>query len=445
MAIKYVKSGASGAADGSTWADAYTSVATAVSAATAGDTIYVSDNHNETASGTITKTGAVTQIICVDDAAEPPTTLATTGIISNTTGLVIHGDLFFYGLTIRHASGGGSSSMTIGQAGNGRLDFEQCVLEAAGGASSNMVIGCNTGSQIHSMLTFRNCNFKYTNTGQYILLGRGRVEFEGCVMPDAGSSAIPTTLFQMNGALAQGMGSHIFFTGCDFSASTGGKTLFGASDCPQTFYLIDCTYSSSLGTLYGSASGSGGAELYLKNTASSNINYGYAVKKYTGTVDIDTVRYVTTGGATDGVTPYSWKVAGNAASKFHAPFRSEWIYKFNGTVDTNVTVTIECLIDAAAAPNDNEVWAEFFYLATSGSPRATFIVDDRMTLLDSSTQAQTAGAGAGTWTKDAPVTGWVSFKCHVTLTTPRKKGYIAARICVGANKTFYVNPDMTLS
>jgi hypothetical protein len=443
MADYYVYSGAVGSADGSSWANAYTTLGAAVAARSAGDRFFVSHQHSSTTETAISKTGAMTQIICVNDGATPPTTLATTAVVGAQQGLAINGDLFIRGIEFRAMLAGTSHGMTVAQTG-GHMEMEFCTLDIAGGSSSSLTIGPNGGSAVHATANLRNVALEFSNTGQALYIGRGRITFmDGSV---CATGTVPTTVIQMStGSPGAGTGGLVTFAGVDFNGIGSGKTVFGASDAPVTIVLDRCKFNSAA-TLFGSPTDNASAELYLRGAASSNINYNSGVRKYAGTVDIDIVRYYTdvnTGGATDGVTQYSWKVAGNANARFTAPLYSEWFHKFNGTTGSTVTVTVEGLFDGSARPNDDEVWVEFLYWGDPASALATLDQTDRRGLITAAA-LQAAGAGAAAWTKDTAVTGWQSFKCVASL-TPEKRGYISARVCVGANRTVYINPNMTFS
>src|SRR3990167_9027284 len=90
MATLYVRSTDGSDADtGATWALAKASLAGAFAAASAGDTIYVSQVHAETQASAMTLTSPGTaaspvRVLCVNDAAEPPTALATTATVTTT-------------------------------------------------------------------------------------------------------------------------------------------------------------------------------------------------------------------------------------------------------------------------------------------------------------------------------------------------------------------------
>ena len=138
MATVYVDSNAGGAADGTSWTDAFLTLAAALSDAgtTAGSRVWVAENHAETQASIMTLTSKGTaaspiEILCGDSAAEPPTALATTGTIT-TTGSPNYinfdgGFNYIYGLTF--TSGG---DVRFHHTTNPWAHkFEDCVLSTA--------------------------------------------------------------------------------------------------------------------------------------------------------------------------------------------------------------------------------------------------------------------------------------------------------------------------
>jgi len=77
MASYYIWSGATGSANGTSWANAYTTLTTAFSGKVAGDVFYVAQDHLEATAAAVTLTTAGTsanpsKVICVDRAGSVP-------------------------------------------------------------------------------------------------------------------------------------------------------------------------------------------------------------------------------------------------------------------------------------------------------------------------------------------------------------------------------------
>lgn len=91
-----------------------------------------------------------------------------------------------------------------------------------------------------------------------------------------------------------------------------------------------------------------------------------------GTQTVETVA-IRTSGASDGATGLSWKIATTANSKWVLPFEALPIAIWNATTASNVTATIEGLWNAAALPNNDDMWFDLEYLGASGNPQGSFV------------------------------------------------------------------------
>ncbi len=103
-------------------------------------------------------------------------------------------------------------------------------------------------------------------------------------------------------------------------------------------------------------------------TGYRNEYYGY---KLTQTTDLNTIR---TGGATNGVTPTSWRVAVPSIGTFIFSGLSVAIppiYKWNTTL-SSITATIEFLCPAAQL-NNNDIWVELEYMGSGSTPVGSYI------------------------------------------------------------------------
>src|SRR3990167_657368 len=91
--------------DGLSWTNAKATLVGALATAAAGERIWVSQAHAETQASAMTLTsagipGSPIEILCGNDAAEPPTALATTATVTTTgaSGITIDGSLYCYGV-----------------------------------------------------------------------------------------------------------------------------------------------------------------------------------------------------------------------------------------------------------------------------------------------------------------------------------------------------------
>jgi hypothetical protein len=134
----------------------------------------------------------------------------------------------------------------------------------------------------------------------------------------------------------------------------------------------------------------------------------------------------------------------------HQPLRSPEIVQWQGTVGSEITVTVDIVHDTNVAAGqgagtsyafmDDEVWLEVQYLSTSGFPLASFITDRVAVLGTAADQA----SSSVTWTTTG-VTTPVKQALAVTF-TPQERGYLHATVCVAkASKTIYVDPKLTIT
>lgn len=366
MANKYVYSGAAGAGTGADWTNAYTTLAAALTGAAAGDDLYVAHDHAETQGSAITLTapGTNTQpnrVMCVSRAGSvPPVSadLATTGSVTTTGafGITIAGFAYCYGLNFNCGTGASAATLTINSGGSAtEWLFDSCHLSLLNTSSTaNFTIGSSTGNT-RTYTKFTNCVFKFSSTSQ-LFSCRGPVEYEGCSIDGTGS--IPSTLFSPQ------FNVPIQCMTCDWSAL--GVSQFIAATALGDIYLIDCKLDPAVNRLLSTAS-YGGSRVHILRSGSSPLSYTQEEWNFFGQQIIGTT-VVRTNGASDGVTPFAWKVTTRSGAKFQNPFRSVPISIYNSTVGSNVSVTVYGIINDATLPKNDEFWLTARYLGSASDP-----------------------------------------------------------------------------
>ncbi|WP_027167305.1 hypothetical protein [Mesorhizobium sp. WSM3224] len=425
MTLRYVRSSAAGSANGTNWANAYTTVLAALTAAAAGDTIYVSEDHSETSATLLkhTSPGTVTapvKVICVDHAGSvPPVSadLRTTAVITSSSGSGLAFDssdsfTVYDGFAI-------TSAAMFNLCWNPRvfLKFRNCALRLSGSG------GNYAQQQSGTKTILENTTLQFGSVSQPMLIDN---EFVWRNTPSAIQGAtLPSTLF----STAIG---NIYLDGVDLSALTG--ILFGAaSNQVMRAEMVDCKINASatIGstpTRYG----------YIRYTRvdSGGTNYKHGLIKYEGTQSVETT-IVLTGGANDGTTSFSWKIVTTANCSEHFPFESLPIAIWNDTTGSSVTATVQGIWGGGAVPNNDDIWCDVEYLGASGSPLASFVNDGKADILASNAAQD---AGSGTWGGST-----TKFKLNVSF-TPQQKGWILLRVkAAKASSTFYIDPKITLS
>jgi hypothetical protein len=438
MAAYYVYSGAGGSNNGSSWANAFTTLTAAFVTEAAGDTLYVAHDHSESTAGAVTLTSSgtainVTKIVCVNRAGSvPPVSadrrataqVATTGANSITLNGIAHYD----GIIFSAGSSTNSASILVTQTQGTFHRFDNCSLRIAG---TNAVQGITLGAAGvgGDYVEFNNTTVSFGHTSANIT---AYAKFKWRNTPSALLGTIPTTLFVPSGS----RGGSVECVGVDFSAAGSGKQIVGAGASQSgAFTFVDCKFdaAATLSIVPGSA---GAADPDFIRCGSSGVNYTIRRHRSTGLLTEETT-IVRTGGASDGTTPIAWKIITTTDSNYSMPFECPPIAIWNDTAGSPVTATVEGIWGGGAVPNDDDVWLDVEYLGDASSPQGSFVNDGKADLL-----ATAAGQASSTETWGGSTT---KFKLGVSF-TPQQKGWVYARVkCVKPSSTFYIDPLVTLT
>lgn len=442
MTTRYLRStDGSDSDDGSTWALAKAKLASASgigSVDAAGDIIYISQSHAETTSSAFTYTGAGTvsnpqRLLCGNDAAEPPTALATGAVVecTSTSGTsALNGSFYAYGITWRYAA-----VMQFG-AGNANCFqfFDNCTFDCTGAGSSGHFDSAQDNDS--TRVVMNNCSFKFANSANYIQLGQNFEMRGGTIL--SGTST-PNPLFKM--PTDRTMTSAII-DGVDFSNFASTLVLFSGAGVPAARTIIrNCKLPSSWSGTLTSATPPIGQRFEMYNCSASGTNYAVWIEDYCGTVRHETT-IIKTGGASNGTTGISFKMTTTANTTYPGnPMRSQDMVIWNETTGSSLTATIDIVHDSVTNLTDGEVWIELEYLGTSGGPVATFITDAKTDVLAS---AADQASSSVTWTTTG-LTNPNKQKLNVSF-TPQLKGLIMARVVMSkASKTIYFDPVLQVA
>lgn len=449
MALVYVYSGAGGAGTGADWANAYTTLAAAFAAKAAGDTFYVADDHAETAASakTLTSPGTAASpcnVICVrrSGGSVPPVSadLRTTGSITTTgTNSINFGAqyTYWYGVIINSSSGVGASSLNILSSVSSNawwMKFEACQLNLLNtNASSRIIVGNTSGVAANGLLELENTTLRFGAAGQAVN-ARQNLIWRGTASAISASGSTPTILFQPVSGVAPV--ASVYCLGVDLSLMGSGSSLVDIGPSVSGKYLfVDCKLGSSVSFTTGSVTGQAGIVVTGVNCDSADTNYRYFRQTYQGTITHETT-IVRTDGASDGTTTFSRKMVSTANTKFYSPLESDWVYFWNETTGSSVTLTIPVVTDNVTL-TDAEAWIEVEYLGTSGFPLGSFASDRAADIL--ATAANQTTDGSSTWTTTGlgtPVKQVLS-----KAVTPQEKGVVRARVCLAkASTTLYFDP-----
>lgn len=436
MTAYYVRSGASGSANGTSWANAYTTLAAALSGKTSGDVFYVSDDHSENSATAITLTFPGTNanpnlVYCVDHAGSVPPVSAdrrTTASIATTSNSSItqSGSAVIDGVVFTAGNSTGSASLTFSNAGGNSTKLINCALainSTGSGRINNGTSGINAPK-----LELVNTTVQFAGTSQLIALF-GAFVWRNTPSAVAGVT-IPSTLFSFTSSRQGG----VVCEGVDLSAVAG--TLIDPTNSGGASIIFkDCKMNAAV-TVSANQSTPGNNGIEVLNCDSSGTNYRNERYRYAGTLTTETT-IVRTGGASDGTTPVSHKIVTTANSSFNAPFESVPLAIWNDTVGSSVTATVYGIWGGGSVPNNDDIWVEAEYLGSSGSPLGSFISSGKADGLASNVALSSDASSWGGST--------TAFKTTVTF-TPQQKGLIYLTVkAAKASSTFYIDPKIELS
>lgn len=427
---------------GATWALAKATLSGAAAIDAAGDTIYVSQVHAESsaAAQTIALAGTASnpvRVICGNDAAEPPTSVASSATVTTTLGnaITITGSGYLYGLTFNCGSGNNIASLNIATADQDAQIYDTCILNLANtSGSSGITLGSGTAAT-ESSLTFINSQFKFGTTTRTIAARKTPVIIRGGSIA-SGSAAITTFIFAAQDNISYKI------TGFDFSnAAATFNVLYASSPATGRIDLINCKLPASwTGGIVAGAPLNPGFRASMYNCDSTNTNYRLWIETFSGSIKSETT-IVKTGGASDGTTALSWKMTTAANANETFPLVSDDIAVWIDTTGASKTLTIDVVHDSLVALTDAEVWVEIDYLDSSTHPISTLLSDHRVTIL---TAAANQTASTATWT----TTGLINpnkQKLEVTFTN-QMKGFVYARVCLAKpSYPLYVDYSPVLS
>lgn len=445
----FVKNGGDGSAP-TTWAGAYGSLQTALTAAsTKGDRVIIQydavpSTDSALAADTTYTVGADIQIIASTNSGtstitptvmDGSTAAQFIGNSSANRGITVLGgyEVYTYGVAFL-VTGSTADAIVINGSDDGHFVLDQCKLwlkNTSNGSSARIILGVS--GNIRNVLTeLLNCNLWFGHINQGISLA-GDVIMEGCSVN--GSSAIPTTF--INHIPASSGGGTVFANACDFSRLTG--TLVADMTLKRVpVVFTHCQLGAGVSPLAAqTAGGNTGAEVWLYNCSSGDTHYHLAHHNALGSTVIETGIY-----ANDNIadTNLSWKIVGTAVATVTHPYQSPWIDVYH-TGTSAITPSLECVRSGSStAYNNDQVWAEWSYQGTSGNPMAV-LVNDRRDITAAAAAQDTGALNASGWTGEN-ATSWFGKLCPTASFTPVEVGHIRARVCVGGENTVYVDPQI---
>lgn len=438
MASYYVYSGAAGAGTGADWANAFTTLSAALTGKAAGDIFYVAHDHAESSAVAISVTAPGTTanpnfIYCVNRAGSVPpvhadlrttATIQTTGNVSITIG----GSYYMYGIQFTAGNSTGSPGLSnVGTSAAQTVTLEACVLKI-GSTGSVGQINSAMNAQDGCTLRLIDCDLIFSQVAQ-TFQAWGNIQVRGGRAAPSGT--VPTSMF----AQASNRACRLEIEGMDCSTLVTGKELIAPTGPAIYARVRNCRLGVG-GVISSTPTAPGRPNVEALNCDSGDTGYKSEKYGYEGTRSVETT-IVRSGGASDGLTPISWKVVTTANAKYVLPFECEPIAVWNETIGSARTVTVEGIWGGGAVPNDDEIWIDVEYLGTSGFPKSSFVSTKKASGLAAAAAVASSAASWGGST--------TPFKLSATF-TPQEKGWVYVRPKVGkSSSTFYIDPIALLS
>lgn len=434
---------ATGANNGTSWADAYTTIAAAVTGAGSNGKIYMASTGAELISASQTMTvgagspaGAVFLISSDKTSGFPPTVELPGARIGSTdaTNLSILNSFYSKGVFLTAGEGSTATRNLAFDSATGehviRMVGGGIELRNTGGGSR---IALGTGAtNRRTRYSFENVEIRFGNTAQGIQCNVASVSIKDGL---TAGSAITEFIKTFNTVVAD-----LRVDGLDMSSCAAAVNLLpsavGATGA-AIFSNIKMPASWS-GSLMATPPSQDALFARAYNVDSGSTNYRMIGTGYNGTLRSETT-IVRTGGATDGVTPLSWRMETGVQSYPVTSLRTDPIAIWNSTT-SSITATVEVITDNVTL-KDDECWIEVGYLDDIGTPLGAFISDEKSSQLVAGTNQTTS---TETWTTTGLTTP-VKQKLSVTF-TPDKLGFIYAIVHLArSNAVVYVDPKITVT
>lgn len=450
MSIIYVDSGAVGANNGTSWADAYTTIQAALTAWTTADVIHLASDHSEDLlSATLTATNdAVANHVPIysvntgTDVYEPATTAQFTATTGNITFAV---DLNMHGVYMDFVN-----SVLFPGANNGRAKYTDCTIRiATTGSAGKGIYFQGAATDYTCMHELYNCTFGSDGaTSEIVVYQTAQVYMEGCDF-DATFTTDAAGLFRYhsNGGSITCVGCD--FTNVDFNSGASYFADYNSLETAAKIQLINCKLPTDIVNWVQNGTNAGQVVELIATVATNDSVDNYEKHDGAGNkITTSTTIYADNGyTGIDGTTKVSHKVDTNANNRFDEDFYSFPVLASIVTAGAK-TFTMELAHNYTANLTDQDVRMELVYLGTASSPLmsqassgpndgAGSFVDplDAGTDLTASTAPWT---GAGALTKQ---------KISITKTVNTPGLYMVRLVftCYEAAKSIYYDPFVYVS
>ena len=432
-----------------TWADANVYLLYLSLGEAAGDNLFVASDHVETLAAAWSASWAGTvvspnRIFSADKTSGEPPSVLQPGAAISTTGsnqlrLNFSGFLHAEGLVLTAGTGTDNANMRINDAGSSVSKYKGLTLILGGNNATPRIELMATSGSIPWLV---DSWWRFAHASQAISAGGGTggaFKISGGGLLSGGVS--PTTMFQVTTS------ANVLIEGVDLSAAATGMNLFGSSSPSVRALIINSKLPSGWTGQLNSSTPGAGATYDLVNCSAGDENYVYRRKTQMGEIFSETGR-VRSGGATDGVTPISWRMVTNSNAEWqHLSLDTREIARWfprpgsGESLGSPITVSVDILHDSITNLSNKDIWIHVQYLGTNGFPLSMFIDDAAASYTAS---AANQDASSATW----DTTGMSNpnkQKLSVTF-TPQEAGYILVTVMMAKpSYTVYVDPKLQIS
>ncbi len=412
---------------------------TGASRLTAGDQVFVSSDHSETQTASLTlvtnNSASPISMISVNRAGSVPPVAAdvlagATYATSSTIAIFLDGSHHWSGFTFSSGAG-----IFLGNNSTRSVWLKNCAL-VLNNATSASKIQSNTQN---AAWTWQNVTVKFGHSGQGISpnVGSNSLDWSGTASAIDVAGTLPAALFP----IASANGGNVSVRGVDLSG-LGANTLVsatGTSTPGSRLSFANCKLHAST-TIFSETSNTGsGLTVELINCDSGNTNYR-CERHCNPQGDVTTETTITlSGGASDGTTTFSRKMVSTAnAQALTVPLEGFPMDVWNTTTGSSVTATVEIISSGTLTTADISLQVE--YLGDASSCLSSLADNYLATDL---TAAGNVTSSSVTW-NSSPATP-VKQKLQVTF-TPQKVGVVRGIVSLRkASATVYVNPVMAIA
>lgn len=438
MANYRLRSGAGGAADGTTWANAYTTGSLALASKAVTDVIWVAPDHSEDGGSAVTLTFpsavGLKMLGVSSNSTDPATALNSTpaaiiGVGAGSNLLTLTGHGYIAAMKFR----GGTSvsancSIALGNSASPvALFFDKCAFELrTTSGSANLYLGATPGSGNDDIFVgIRDSTLKFGATGQSVVCRSGRFHLQNVSFVDS-SGSTPSVLIEGT----QGCNGSLLWESSDLSAE-GFATLFDiAWNAAFDVELRNCKFSGAPALTTGTHSGPGGVRIRVHNCDGFDHQNGFGEASNAGTVVDETTLVRSGGGAV------SYRMDSSANSVFpYLPLTMEGRI-WNTVTGSAQTLTVPILHDSVTDLDNDEIAVEVHYQGTSGFPLA-LVAHDAAVDVFATPAAQASDSGAS-WNTTG-VSNPNKQKLEVSFTA-QEEGYVYFQVRLFVpSKTVYVD------